>query len=131
MDSSKYIEENLRIDKWLWAVRLYKTRSMASDACKKNQVTINGVNVKPSRILKEGEEVIVNKPPIKRTYKVLGLLGKRLSATLVKEFIEDITPPEEIEQLEMMKYVKGIYRDKGEGRPTKKERRDIDKFKSI
>jgi len=131
MDTSKYIEENLRVDKWLWAVRLYKTRSMASDACRKNQITINGVDVKPSRLLKVGEEVEVRKPPITRKYKVLGLLGKRQSATVVQDFLEDITPKEELEQQEMMRYVKGVHRDKGDGRPTKKDRRDMDRFKTI
>lgn len=131
MDTSKYIEDNLRVDKWLWAVRIYKTRSLASDACKKNQITINGVDVKPSRILKVGELVEVRKPPITRTYKVLGLLGKRQSAAVVKDFVEDVTPKEELDQLEMMRYVKGIHRERGEGRPTKKDRRDMDRFKTI
>jgi len=128
MDELKYTEENLRIDKWLWAVRIYKTRSMASDAIKKKQITIDGVHVKPSRIVKVGDTVEVKKPPITRMYKVLGLLGKRLSAKLVVDYVEDITPEEEIDQLRMTRMMKTVQREKGDGRPTKKDRRDIERF---
>lgn len=128
MDVSKYIEENLRIDKWLWSVRIFKTRSLATEAIKKKQVAINGVYVKPSRIVKLGEIVEVRKPPITRVYKVLGLLGTRLSASLVTDFVEDITPEQEIDQLVMARMVKTAQRERGEGRPTKKERRDIERF---
>lgn len=122
------IEENIRIDKWLWAVRLYKTRSLATNACKNNQIHIDSIGVKPSRILKIGDIVQVKKPPIIRTYKVLGLLAQRESAKVVAEFIEDITPAEELQKLDMLKFVKPVIREQGLGRPTKKDRRSMEEF---
>lgn len=127
-ESLRYVESNLRVDKWLWAVRIFKTRSLAADACKNKRVSIDGVFVKPSRILKEGEIVQIKRPPITREYKVLGLLGKRMSAKEVVKYVEDITSEEEIEQLRTIRLTNSGYRPKGEGRPTKKNRRDIDKF---
>lgn len=124
MESSK----ELRIDKFLWAVRIYKTRTLAAEACSKGQVTINGIPVKPSRIIKQGETVIVRKPPIVNTYMVLRLLESRQSAQKVKEYIEEITPPEELLKREMMHLQRNAIRDRGTGRPTKKERRDIERF---
>jgi ribosome-associated heat shock protein Hsp15 len=124
-------EENIRVDKWLWAVRLYKTRSLATDACDNGRVSILGMRVKPSRNLKIGDIIEVKVPPIIRTYKVKGLLAQRLSATLVKEFIEDITPPDQLKILEDNRWQHTVYRDPGEGRPTKKDRRDIDKILDI
>jgi ribosome-associated heat shock protein Hsp15 len=120
--------EDLRIDKFLWAVRIYKTRTMAADACNKGQVIINGHPVKPSRAVKIGEEIIVRKMPVIHTYRVLALLENRLSAQKVKEYIEETTPSEEFLKLEIARLQKNAIRDKGTGRPTKKERRDIDKF---
>lgn len=120
------IEENIRIDKWLWAVRLYKSRSLATDACDNGRVSIQGVRVKPSRSLKVGDIIEVKMPPITRTYKVTGLLAQRLSATLVKDFIEDITPPEQLKILEESRWQHTVYRDPGMGRPTKKDRRDLE-----
>lgn len=122
------IEENLRIDKWLWAVRLYKTRSLATNACKNNQISIDTISVKPSRILKVGDVVFVKRPPIVRSYKVLGLLAQRESAKVVVEFIEDITPQEELGKLEVLKLTKTVYRERGLGRPTKKDRRSMEEF---
>lgn len=122
------IEENIRVDKWLWAVRLYKTRSLATNACKNNQISIDSVSVKPSRILKIGDEIQVKRPPIVRTYRVLGLLAQRESAKIVVDFVQDITPIEELQKLEMLKYVKPVFRERGLGRPTKKERRSMEDF---
>ncbi|MCB2194805.1 MAG: RNA-binding S4 domain-containing protein [Bacteroidetes bacterium] len=122
-------EENLRIDKWLWAVRLFKTRSQAAEACKKGRVLIDEVQVKPSRVLKVGEIVFIKRPPVIYQYKVLGLLGKRQSASIAAEYVEDITPEEEKEKLEMKKHAGFEIRDRGVGRPTKKQRRLIDQLK--
>jgi len=122
-------ENNLRIDKWLWAVRIFKTRSMATNACKKDHVIIDEIAVKPSRLVKTGEIVMVKKKPIIRSYKVKGLLGKRMSAKIVVDYVEDITPKEELQKLEMLKIDNFGRRPHGAGRPTKKERRTIDKLK--
>jgi ribosome-associated heat shock protein Hsp15 len=118
----------IRIDKFLWAVRIYKTRTLAAEACSKGQVTISGMSVKPSRSVKIGEVFFVRKPPIIRTYKILALLDNRLSAQKVKEYIEEITPDEEFLKLEIARLQQNAIRDRGTGRPTKKERREIDKF---
>jgi len=120
--------EGVRIDKWLWAVRIYKTRSQATEACKKGHVTIDELPVKASREVHEGEIVKVRKSPITRSFKVLALTGKRMGAKLVPEFAEDVTPSEEIEILEMQKHMRWSTREKGTGRPTKKDRRDLDDF---
>ena len=117
-----------RIDKWLWAVRLYKTRSMATDACKKGQVTMNGVNMKPSKSIKEGDVVSVRKPPITYTFRVLKAIENRVGAKLVPELMENVTPPEQYEALEMSRISGFIDRARGTGRPTKKERRSMDDF---
>jgi len=122
-------EENLRIDKWLWAVRIFKTRSQAAEACKKGRVLIDDVQVKPSRIVKPDEVVLVKRPPVTYQYKVLGLLGKRQSAKVAAEYVEDITPDEEKVKLEMKKHAGFEIRDRGVGRPTKKQRRLIDELK--
>jgi len=122
----KIASGGLRIDKWLWAVRLYKTRSLAATACNNNQVSIEGVNVKPSRAIKIGDVINVKRPPITRTYKVIDLLEQRQSAKIAAEFIEDITPEEEIDKLQLARLQKAGVRDKGLGRPTKKDRRDIE-----
>ena len=120
--------EELRIDKFLWAVRIYKTRTQAAEACGKSQVTVNGTVAKPSRDVRTGDEIMVRKPPIIRTYKVLGLLNNRLSADKVKEYIEEVTPSEEFLKLEMARMQKSGTRDRGTGRPTKRDRRDIDRI---
>jgi ribosome-associated heat shock protein Hsp15 len=119
----------LRIDKYLWAVRIFKTRTLASDACKKGKVLINDNTVKPSRIIKIGEEIVVKKNPIFYRYRVKGLLGKRQSAKIVVDFIEDITPEKEYNKLKVQKLTGFEVRDRGVGRPTKKERRLIDEVK--
>ncbi len=120
--------ETIRVDKWLWAVRIFKTRSQATEACKKGHVSIDGLPVKPSRVIHENDVIQVRKAPIVRTYKILKLAEKRMSAKLVDGFMADITPPEELEILEMQKNMNWFSRERGAGRPTKKERRDIDRL---
>lgn len=117
-----------RIDKWLWAVRLFKTRTIAVEACKKGRVTVNGTLAKPSRTVKAGDTVDVRKPPVTYSFHVKGLPSNRVGARLVPEYLEDITPPEQYEILELKKISGFIDRAKGTGRPTKKDRRDIDDF---
>ncbi len=117
-----------RIDKFLWAVRIFKTRSISSEACKKGRVILDDMPVKPSRNLKTGDIVTVKKSPVNYTYKIKKFPGNRVSAKLVPDFIEDITPEEELAKLDMMDSF-FIKRDRGAGRPTKKERRQIDKLK--
>lgn len=124
-------EENLRIDKWLWAVRIFKTRSQAAEACKKGKVLIDDIQVKPSRVIKIGEIVIVKRPPVNYQYKVLGLLGKRQAAKIVVDYVEDITPETEKEKLDIQKFSGFELRDRGVGRPTKRERRLIEELKKI
>lgn len=123
--------DQVRVDKWLWAVRVYKTRSQATDACRKGHVVIDDQAVKPSRILKEGDLVKVRKSPVVYHYKVLRLAEKRMGAKLVPDFMEDITPPENLEILEVQKNMSWFQRERGTGRPTKKERRDLDDFRDI
>ncbi|MFA5416845.1 MAG: RNA-binding S4 domain-containing protein [Bacteroidales bacterium] len=120
----------VRIDKWLWAVRLYKTRSQASDACSGGKVKINGQNAKPSREVKVGEIIEVQQPGIKKTVEVLQPAKNRVAAKLVPELMKDLTAPEEYERLEFMHEMKTEQRDRGTGRPTKKDRREISKIKN-
>lgn len=117
-----------RIDKWLWAVRLYKTRTMATDACKKGQITMNGTTMKPSKTIKENDVISVRKPPITYTFRVLKAIENRVGAKLVPEMLENITPKEQYDILEMSKISGFANRMRGTGRPTKKERRDLDEF---
>ncbi|MCK5729833.1 MAG: RNA-binding S4 domain-containing protein [Draconibacterium sp.] len=120
--------ESVRVDKWLWAVRIFKTRSMATEACKKGHVSIGDSTLKPSRMVHIGETVQVRKSPITKSLKILALAEKRMSAKLILNFVEDVTPAEEIELLEMQKNMRWIARDRGAGRPTKKDRRELDDF---
>lgn len=117
-----------RIDKWLWAARIFKTRSIAADACKNGRVTINGVNVKPSRPLKVGEVVDVKKPPVTYSFKVLKCIEQRVGAKLVPEVYENVTAPKQYELLEMSRISGFVNRARGTGRPTKKDRRALDDF---
>ena len=121
----------VRIDKWLWAVRLYKTRSLATEDCGKGRVMIDGIPVKASREVKIGDKIQIRKPPIVRSYEVLNLSDKRMAAKLVEGFMKDITPPDQLELLEMQKNMSWFQREKGTGRPTKKDRRDLDNFFEI
>ena len=119
----------IRIDKFLWSVRIYKTRSIAADACRMGRIIINNIQVKPSRIISKYEIIIVKKPPVIFTYRVIVPVEKRVSAKLVEQFVENLTTDEEKVKLEI-RQVGGIgYRERGSGRPTKKERRLIDKLK--
>ena len=122
-------DNEIRMDKFLWAVRIYKTRTIAAEACSKGQVTINELTVKPSRHVIVGETIMVRKPPMVHTYKVLGILHTRLSAEKVKEYIVETTPDEEFRKIEIMHLQKNAVRDRGTGRPTKRDRRDIDRLK--
>ncbi len=122
---SKQNDNSLRIDKWLWAVRLFKTRNQATQACKAGKVKIDGESVKPSREVKEGLIITVQSGTIKKTVKVVGLLHKRVGTGLVSHYMEDLTPEEEYIKQEKMKKQPAYMRPKGLGRPTKKERRDM------
>ena len=117
-----------RIDKWLWAARVYKARTLASDACKNGRITINGALAKPSRTVKVGDQVGVKKSPITYTFRVLQAIEKRVGAKLLPEVFENITPPEQYELLEMNRISGFIDRARGTGRPTKKDRRALDDF---
>ena len=120
--------EGTRIDKWLFAVRLYKTRSQASEECRKGKITIGGMNIKASREIKVGETIQLRRPPITRSYKILALTENRMAAKLVPEFLTETTPASELEILEVQKKMSVYERERGTGRPTKKERRDLDDF---
>lgn len=117
-----------RLDKWLWAARIFKTRSLAADACKNGRVAINGAQAKPARTVKPGDEVSVRKPPVTYTFRVLQTIEKRVGAKLLPDVLENITPPEQYELLEMSHISGFVNRARGTGRPTKKERRDLDEF---
>ena len=117
-----------RIDKWLWAARIFKTRSIAADACKNGRVTPNGVNLKPSRTIKEGDVVSVKKPPVTYSFKVLKTIEQRVGAKLLPEIYENVTDPKQYELLQMSRISGFIDRAHGTGRPTKKERRALDAF---
>jgi ribosome-associated heat shock protein Hsp15 len=118
----------LRIDKWLWAVRIFKTRTIALEECKKNRIAVNNIPAKPSRMVKAGDTVAVRKPPVTYTFKVLAVTAGRLNAKLVPEYAENITPPEQYEILKLQQTAGFIDREKGTGRPTKKERRELGDF---
>ena len=120
----------VRVDKFLWAMRIYKTRSIAADACKNGLISINGVQLKPSRTFKVGDTFNVRKGPITYTYRVLQLTENRLGAKLVPEYIQDCTSPAQLEILELARLAGNGSRDRGTGRPTKKDRRDIEIFMS-
>ena len=110
-------------------MRVFKTRTIATDACKKGRVTMNGVAVKPSRAIKVGDVIDVKKPPITSTFRVKQLTGNRLGAKLVSEYLENITAPSQYELLEMTRISGFVDRRKGLGRPTKREGRELSRFK--
>jgi len=120
----------VRIDKWLWAIRVFKTRAQASDACRGGKVKMEGQNVKASREVKEGDIIEVQAGIIKKTFEVIKPVRNRVGAKLVSELAKDLTPKEELEKLEMLRLLNIEKRDRGIGRPTKKDRRDINKLKS-
>lgn len=118
----------MRVDKYLWTVRLYKTRSLATKECKQNHVIVKNELAKPSRLLTINDEIILKKGPVFFTYKVIDFPKSRVGAKLVELYVKDITPEEEKNKLELIREANRAQRDKGLGRPTKKERRAINKY---
>ncbi|MCK9311309.1 MAG: RNA-binding S4 domain-containing protein [Bacteroidales bacterium] len=118
----------VRIDKWLWAARLFKTRTIAAEACKKGRISIAGSNLKASRTVKVGDIIEVRKPPITWSFKVLQAIDHRVGAKLVTDIMENVTTPEQLEILELSKIAGFVNRSKGTGRPTKKDRRVLEDF---
>ena len=116
----------LRLDKDLWCIRVFKTRSEATDACKGNKVQVNGVPSKPSKEVKVGDMLVIRKGPVELTYRVKAALHARVGAALVPEYAENLTPEAELDKLHAPKEVFFVKRDKGTGRPTKKDRRTLD-----
>ena len=122
------MKTEVRIDKWLWAVRLFKTRTLAAEACKKGKVIIQNVQVKPSRNVKVGDVVCIKRNPILFSFKVIALAENRMNAKLVAGFMENVITADQLELIELAKLAGQSGRDRGTGRPTKKERRDIEEF---
>ena len=127
-ESLESLQSLARIDKWLWAARIFKTRSIAADAIKNGRVTIGGVNVKPSRMVKAGETVSVRNPPVTYSFKILKPIEQRVGAKLLPEIYENVTTADQYELLEMNRISGFVNRARGTGRPTKKERRALDEF---
>lgn len=121
-------QESARLDKWLWAARIFKTRSVAADACKNGRVTVKGANAKPSRTVKVGETIDVKKPPIVYSFKVINAIETRVGAKLIDQVYENVTSPKQYELLEMSRISGFVDRARGTGRPTKKDRRAMDSF---
>ncbi len=122
------MKAEVRIDKWLWAVRIFKTRTLAAEACKKGKVLIAGIQVKPSRNVKVGDVIGIKRNPVLYSLKVVALTENRMNAKLVPEFMENVTTPDQLEMAELTRIAAQNNRDRGTGRPTKKDRRDIDDF---
>lgn len=122
-------KSEVRIDKWLWAMRVFKTRTIATDACKKGRVMMGGVTVKPSRMIKVGDVIDVRKPPITYTFRVSALTENRLGAKLVPDYLENITPKSQYDLLEMTRISGFVDRRKGLGRPTKRDAREMASFR--
>ncbi len=121
-------KSEVRIDKWLWAMRIFKTRTIATEACKKGRVSVGNAMAKPSRTIKVGDIIQVRKPPVTYSFKVLALTENRLGAKLVPEYMENVTPRSELDLLEVVKISGFVDRRKGLGRPTKREGRDLARF---
>lgn len=121
-------KSEVRIDKWLWAMRIFKTRTIATEACKKGRVSVGNALAKPSRTIKVGDIIQVRKPPVTYSFKVLALTENRLGAKLVPEYMENVTPRSELDLLEVVKISGFVDRRKGLGRPTKREGRDLARF---
>ncbi|MBQ8361741.1 MAG: RNA-binding S4 domain-containing protein [Bacteroidaceae bacterium] len=117
-----------RIDKWLWAARVFKTRTIAAEACKKGRISIGGTAVKPARMVRPGDIIEVRKPPVTYSFKVLQAIENRVGAKLVPEVMENVTPPAQYELLEMSRISGFVDRARGTGRPTKKDRRAMEEF---
>lgn len=122
------MSQGVRIDKWLWAVRIFKSRNLATDFCKRGRVLIDGEPVKASRLVRTGDKIEIRRPPMTLTYLVTGLIEKRGSATIAAENVTNLTPPEELEKNKLIHESAFYSRDRGTGRPTKKDRRDIEKI---
>ncbi len=120
--------EEARLDKWLWAARIFKTRTIAAAACKKGQVSMKGVQLKASRTIKIGDIIDVRKPPVTYSFKVLQAIERRVGAKLIPEILENVTTPEQYELLEMSRISGFVNRARGTGRPTKKDRRALEEF---
>jgi len=120
----------MRVDKYLWCVRYYKTRNNATEACRKGHIKMNGDTIKPSKTVFNNEKITIRKNQINYEIEVLDIPASRVGAKLVDLYRKDSTPAEEFEKLDVLKYSKDYYRNKGEGRPTKKDRRDITDFQS-
>ena len=120
------IMDEVRIDKYLWSIRVFKTRSEATDACKGGKIRVNGVDTKPSKMVRRGDVIVARKGPVTYTYKVLELIDKRQGAKLVPQYAENLTPAEEIAKLRAPVETFFLKRDRGAGRPTKKDRRQMD-----
>jgi len=118
----------VRIDKWLWAMRIFKTRTVATEACKKGRVSVGNVVVKPSHMIKTGDVVNVRKPPVTYSFRVLAITQNRLGAKLVPDYMENITPKSELDLLDVVRISGFIDRRKGMGRPTKREGRELAQF---
>lgn len=118
-----------RIDKWLWSVRIFKTRTLAADACKKGRVTINDAQVKPAKDVRTGDMVTVRKPPVVYTFRVLGIPSNRVGAKLIATYLENLTPQSELDKLDPDFMAFNGIRERGAGRPTKKERRTLDEIR--
>ena len=125
---NRTMEQEVRIDKYLWSIRVYKTRTEAADACRSGKVQVNGIEVKASRDIKTGDVITVRKGSVHFQYRVLVPVGNRQGAKLVPEFAENITPQEELDKLNAPFETVYVRRDRGTGRPTKKERRDLDRL---
>lgn len=120
------IMDEVRIDKYLWSIRVFKTRSEATDACKGGKIRVNGADTKPSKMVRRGDVIVARKGPVTYTYKVLELIDKRQGAKLVPQYAENLTPAEEIAKLRAPVETFFLKRDRGAGRPTKKDRRQMD-----
>lgn len=119
-----------RIDKYLWSVRIYKTRTQASDACKNGRVFVNSTTIKPSRIIEIGDSLVVRKMPVIYTYRIKDIPPSRVGPKLVATYLEDMTPEEELAKLQVRAGFNSGHRKRGSGRPTKRERRDLDRLQN-
>ena len=120
--------KEVRIDKWLWATRVFKTRTIATTACKLGRVTIGGMPVKPSHAIKVGDRIDVRKPPVTYSFEVIALLNNRVGAKLVPQYLKNVTSADQLRLLEMVKIDGFVNRQRGMGRPTKKEGRELQEF---
>ena len=125
------MSDEARIDKWLWAARIFKTRTIAADACKNGRVMVNDINIKPSRMVKVGDKISVRKPPVTYSFMILKAIEQRVGAKLLPEIYENVTTPDQYELLEMIRISGFVDRQRGTGRPTKKDRRAMDAFLSL